>query len=584
MTIEYITLAIYFGVLLALGAYFKRFTRNLSDYVRGGAQGSWWLIGASILMSAISAFTFTGNASAAFEGGPSLLVIYAANCAGFAVGGLFLGAWLRQTRAYTMADVVRTRFGVPVEQFSAVFGMIIGPITAAIQLYALSLFASTVLDLPLIPILVTIGIIVTFYSTSGGKWAVMATDFVQAMVMLSITILVCFLSLRAIGGFSGFFSYFSDPRFMDDYAFFKEAGAFPGNRYTLKWALIVFVMQVNMQLSFSSAGRYIAARDGREASRASWLGFILMALGSAIWFIPPMVARFLYAPEILSSGLGNPSESAYAFIAMKLLPNGLMGMMIAAMFAATMSSMDTGLNSQAGVIVRNIIPRVRSLFGKSEPLSTSHEMRICHIATISLGAIIIFYALLFATHDKVALFDMSLLVASVIGFPMTFPMFVGLWLRKLPRWSYFPIFMACLGPSIWSFYDERVNGAVWTIQDRGMWIMIFGSVATLVCWCFSKRTSPESKAEVEKFFTLMLTPIDYEKEVGDAAVDYEQYFVLSTAVFIVGTLMLLILFVPNDIFNRLCILAASSSILVVGALLRGGGTRIKKRRHHQESK
>ena len=206
MTIEYITLAIYFGVLLALGAYFNRFTKNLSDYVRGGAQGSWWLIGSSILMSAISAFTFTGNASAAFEGGPSLLVIYAANCAGFAVGGLFLGPWLRQTRAYTTADVVRSRFGVSVEQFSAGFGVIIGPITAAIQLYALSLFASTVLDLPLIPILVTIGIIVTFYSTSGGKWAVMATDFVQAMVMLSITILVCFLSLRAVGGFSGVFS------------------------------------------------------------------------------------------------------------------------------------------------------------------------------------------------------------------------------------------------------------------------------------------------------------------------------------------------------------------------------------------
>ena len=109
MTLEYLTLAVYLGVLLALGAYFKRFTVNLSDFVRGGGQGSWWLIGTSILMSAISAFTFTGNASAAFEGGPSLLIIYAANCAGFAFGGLFLGRWMRQTRAYTTPDVVKAR-------------------------------------------------------------------------------------------------------------------------------------------------------------------------------------------------------------------------------------------------------------------------------------------------------------------------------------------------------------------------------------------------------------------------------------------------------------------------------------------
>ncbi|MGE9293713.1 MAG: transporter, partial [Puniceicoccales bacterium] len=94
MILEYVTLAIYLAVLLALGAYFKKFNRNLSDFVRGGGQGSWWLIGMSILMSGISAFTFTGNASAAFEGGPSLLVIYLANCAGFAMGGLFVGRWL----------------------------------------------------------------------------------------------------------------------------------------------------------------------------------------------------------------------------------------------------------------------------------------------------------------------------------------------------------------------------------------------------------------------------------------------------------------------------------------------------------
>lgn len=575
MFLEYATLAVYLGVLLALGAYFTRFNKNISDFVRGGGQGSWWLIGTSILMSAISAFTFTGNASAAFEAGPSLLVIYAANCAGFACGGLFVGRWLRQTRAYTTADVVRMRFGVPVEQFGAFFGLLIGPIGAAIQLYALSLFASTVLNLPLIPILVVVGLIVTVYSTTGGRWAVMATDFVQAMVLLSITALVFFLSMRAVGGVSGFFGYFGDPRFADDFRFIKEAGAFPGDRYTLKWAIVVFFMQVHAQISLGAAGRYISARDGREASRSAWLGFVLMAVGSLVWFIPPMVARFLYADEILASAVANPSESAYAFIAIKLLPNGLLGMMIAAMFAATMSSMDTGLNGQVGVIVNNIIPRIRGALGCTLPLGAKLEMRICHLATVCLGLLIIVGALLLATQDKLVLFDVSLSVASILGVPMAFPLFVGLWLRKLPKWSYFPTFGACLAPSIWSLVDEKLNGTVWTLQDRAMWIMIAGIIATIICAFFSNRTGPKERADVESFFKTMDTPISYDTEIGRAEVDYEQYFMLSKSVLLVGSLVLLILFVPNDLFGRLCIIAISAFILSVGALLWWGGCRVK---------
>ncbi|MGE9293519.1 MAG: sodium:solute symporter family protein, partial [Puniceicoccales bacterium] len=462
MNIEYITLSLYLGVLLVLGMVFARFNKDLSDFVRGGGRGTWWLVGTSILMSGISAFTFTGNASAAYEAGPSLLVIYLANCMGFAAGGLFLGRWFRQTRAYTGADVVRTRYGVPVEQFSAVAGVFLGPFGAAIQLYALSLFASTVLNLPLIPVMVSICLIVVFYSTTGGKWAVMATDFVQALVMFVITALVFYLSLRAIGGFGEFFSYFKDPRFAEDFRFINDPGHFPGDRFTYQWAVVVFFMQFYGQISLSSAGRYIAARDGKEASRASWWGFIMMALGSLIWFVPPMVARFMFADEIMASGLEKPTETAYAFIAMKLLPNGMMGMMIAAMFAATMSSMDSGLNGQVGVIARNIIPRLRGALGYHKDLSPKTEIRICHIATLVLGALIICYALLLANQSEIALFDAYLIIGSVIGVPMGFPMLMGLWIKKLPKWSYFPIFAGCMIPSIWSFIDGHLTGVQWT--------------------------------------------------------------------------------------------------------------------------
>lgn len=580
MIIEYVTLSIYLGLLLVLGGMFAKFNKNLSDFARGGARGTWWLVGSSILMSSIGAFTFTGNASAAYESGPSLLIIYLANILGFAIGAFVLGPWLRQTRAVTTVDVIRSRYGTSVEQLSAYTGLVLGPVSAAIQLYALSLFTSTTLEIPLIPVMIVIGIIVTFYSTTGGKWAVMATDFIQATVMFSITLLVCYLSLRAVGGISGFFSYFSDPRVAQDFQFINEPGEFENGRFTLKWAIVVFLMQLNGQISLTIAGRYISTRDGKEASRAGWLGFVLMCIGSAVWFIPPMVARFLYETDILASGVENPSESSYAFIAMKLLPNGMVGMLIAAMFAATMSSMDTGLNNQVGILARNIIPRLRNFFGRKLPLDSRVELRICQIATICLGVLIGFYAYLFATQEKIALFDTYLIIGSIIGIPMGFPMLVGLWVKKLPKWSYFPIFGACLMPSIWSFIDGRLNETVWTIQDRTLWILIFGAIATVLCRLFAFRTSRKNQEEIKQFYATMNTPVDFEKEIGRSSVDFEQYFVLAKASFATGGLILLILLVPNEWTGRMCILGVSASIFFIGLLLVIGGRKVRLRYDH----
>ena len=135
MDTEYITLIIYMILLLTLGAYFARFNRNLSDFIRGGAQGTWWIVGMSMFISGISAFTYTGAASAAFQAGPSLFAMYFANVASFVVSGLFLAKWFRQTRALTVADIIRERFGVAMEQFNAYAGVVMNPISGGIQMY-----------------------------------------------------------------------------------------------------------------------------------------------------------------------------------------------------------------------------------------------------------------------------------------------------------------------------------------------------------------------------------------------------------------------------------------------------------------
>lgn len=566
MRIEYLTLGGYLIILLLLGFAFRRMTTTMSDFVRGGGRGTWWLAGSSMTMAGISAFTFTGNGSAAFEAGPTFLIIYVANCTAYLVGWLFLAAWYRQTRAYTVADVLRARFGTAVEQFAVYSGLALAPLSSAIQLWALAMFTNAVFGFPVTWTIVAIGAVVVAYSTVGGRWAVMATDFVQGVVMFSITVIMAILALKYIGGIGQFFSYFSDPRFAEDFRMVKESGQFSNDRFTLKWIIVIFFMQIQGQISLNTAGRYLAVKDGREARKASLLAFLLMGLGSFIWFIPPMVARFLYSEEILAQNLGNPSESAYAYIAMKLLPNGLMGVMIAAMFSATMSSMDSGLNSQAGAIVRNLVPRLRSALRLDPEISPRAQMLICYIATVLLGAFIITCAILFAQQKEVILFDAFLLIGSVIGLPLAFPNLMGMWIKRIPFWSYFVIFGACMAPSLISFYDARFNGVSWTIQDRAMWIFICGSLATLVCILLSRLSSARQRRQIDEFFTTMHTPVDFAREIGEST-DHAQAKLVGVSTLMMAAASCLLFLLPNDWNGRLWIAALIAIIGGVGLAL-----------------
>lgn len=576
MTTEYITLAAYLILLPLLGVLFSKFNNNLSDYVRGGGQVAWWLSGSSIMMASISAFTFTGNASAAFEAGPTVLVIYAANVTAMLICGFVLAAWYRQTRAYTPADVVKSRFSVAVEQFSAYAGVLIQPFAAGIQLWALSVFASTTFDLPLVLCIFVIGAVVVFYSTTGGKWAVMATDFVQSLILLAITILVAFFCYQKVGGWDGFFGYFSQPEFADDFKFVKDPDQWSDGKFSTQWIIVIFIMTIYHQVTLNSAGRFLVVKDGRAASKSAFLGAVLMAVGALIWFFPPMVARFLYGDEIMAQAIENPENSSYSFIAQKVLPSGLMGVMIAAMFAATMSSMDSGLNAQVGVIARNIVPKVREMFGSTKPMTPKGEVLLCRVATLGIGALIITYSYLFSQNRELALFDAYLMINSIITIPLVFPMLVGFYIKKLPSWSYFVIFGFCLLPSIYSFYLKETTGEGFTIQGRAMWIFIFGLIGTVICMPFYKRTSEAYKQKVEDFYKMIRTPIRDDEQEGESKA-YAQLIMLGRSSLGIGIAMLLLLLVPSDAVGVWSVLFISGFCGGIGLLLLWGA-KVEKRK------
>ena len=572
---EYITLGLYLGFLIVIGYVFSRLNRNLSDYVRGGGQGLWWMVGTSSVMAAISAFTFTGNASAAYDAGPTLLVVYAANCVGFLVGYFFLAAWFRQTRAYTLADIIRDRFGVGAEQFNVWSFAFLAPVGAAIQLWALSVFASAVFGFPLLPTIIIIGLVVTFYSTSGGRWGVMATDFLQSLILVPITLVLAVYSFYHVGGFSGIAAMFSDPVVGHDFRFVKDPGEFTGDRFTWKWMVAIFLIQLSGFLSISGAPRYLSVKDGKEGRKSALLAFILMTVGALVWILPPMVARMTLSGEVAGVALDNPSEASYAIAAMHYLPAGLLGIMVVAMFAATMSSMDTGLNMVTGTLARNFWPWLRRLFNLGEP-SAVLELRVCRWITLFLGMAIIAMALMLAMQRQFQLFDAYFVIATLIGLPVTIPLVAGLFIRRLPFVSYFVIAGLSVLPAAYSLWDGAVNGNQWTVQDRGLWVIAFGLAGVVISLGLKRWEHSRSRERIEDLFQRMRTPVDAEEHGGDGN-DLPQLRIMGRMSVAAGLFLLTLVLFPEDFTGRVAALFVAVFVMGIGVLLLRGARRAKVR-------
>lgn len=460
LPIDWIVIGSYLALIMAMGAVFARFNRNDSDYFRGGSKGTWWLVGASAFMSGFSAYTFTAAAGVAFESGWSVVVIYFANAFGYLLNFLFLAPWFRQIRATTSAEVIKDRYGLKTQQFYAWIGIVMSLLMAGIWLNGLAIFTAAIFGLNVKTVIVIVGIVVLFYSMSGGVWAVMGTDFLQSLILIPITILMAYLCLNALGGFSGMLDMIREQGLSQDFNIVNTPGRFLDSRCTWLWAVAIIIKNVTAHNTLGSAAKYFSVKDGREARMAAALAGILMVLGAIIWIIPPIASRLLFADAVAAVDVARPAESAYAIAALNLLPRGMIGLMVVAMLAATMSSMDTGLNRNAAIFVRDILPNIYKLL-RLKPVDTQTAMKFGRIYTGMFGLCIIGLALYFEAQEGKGVFTWMLGIGAMIGVPMSIPMLMGLFIKRVPSWSAIVTVCITMVPSVCGIYAKQIMAWFW---------------------------------------------------------------------------------------------------------------------------
>jgi SSS family transporter len=565
----------YFLLMIGVGFVFKRMNKNTSDYFRGGGSMLWWLVGATTFMSFISAVTYTGAAGKAYETGTFIFIVYMANGVGFFISFLYFSKRFRQTRVVTAIEVVRDRFGKANEQFFTWMVIPFGVIHGGVWLYSLGIIISTVFGVSMEITVLSVGLTVLVISLLGGSWAVVASDFMQLMIMVPVAIILAFLSLRELGGVGNFIEQLPTSQY--------NWSELADSKIVWLWFIASFCKQFFSVNNTNDGYRFLAVKDSNQARKASLMASILFFTVTIIWFIPPMVASIMF-PDISSveslKPLGEKAiDGIYLAMGIELLPVGMIGIMICAIFAATMSSMDSTLNRNAGIFVRNFYkPILRKSANEKELFNVSM------ITTVFLGGLVILSAIFFSELEGMNLFDINMRLGAMISLPFMIPLTWGIIFQDTPRWAGWSTVL--LGMLISYFIQNHIGPEIlldfigvdkpWS--NRALIdVMFFSNVFAVIIICSSwflgtrlfRNTSPEEYHEhVGEFFVKINTPIDYEKEHGHKGNDAQQFKILGNLCFVYGTFLSLLVLIPNDLTGRLCFVFIGGIMLTVGFIFK----------------
>lgn len=580
--LDYSIIIFYFAFMLALGFVYKKFSRTSSDYFRGGGGMIWPMVGISTFVMQFTAWSFTGGAGKAYDTGVFFLILFACNVVGWTLTVLVTAPWFRQMRVITGVEGVRKRFDAVNEQFFTWLPVPFFVIFGGIGLYAISIFVSAVFGMDISSTILAIGITVTVMSILGGSWAVAASNFIQLLTILSVVGVMAFLALRHpdVGGLGNLLASLPETHLNPAIAV-RPSLLFP---FVICLALSQILALNNM--THGAAG-FVFVKNGRDARKAammSWVGSLVMPL---LWAIPAMASVLIFDNLAVDfPQLNNPSEAAYAAMAMKLLPAGLLGLLVCAIFAATMSSMDAGLNRSAGIITRNFyLPIIN-------PRATEErQLFIGKSVTGLLGFLMILTGVYFSTLKSMPLFDLILIASAAVGIPVATPLFLSLFIRKIPPWAGWSTavvgFLASVVLHFWMTPENMQSlygGEPLTIRELGELritltngVLIGVSTAWFFLTTFFYRRSSERYQErATAFFEEMHSPIDMRVEhIPNYDNDRRQYNTLGLSCIVYGGMLALFALAPNTPGGRIGIIFCGGFIALIGLLFWWIGHRLR---------
>src|SRR6266852_4398169 len=376
-TIDLVIVGIYFAIVFGIGLYFARKERTSEDYFLAGRDIGWFFIGASLFVSNISTEHFIGLSGTGASSGLAVGHFEWLACLILLIlGWVFVPFYLR-SNVFTMPEFLERRFNRQSAVYLAGISIIAYIFTKiSVQLYAASVVLERVAGWPLWKTAVVLVIATGIYTVAGGLAAVIYTDTVQTLILITGAVALTVIGLHRVGGLEHLRtmvppSYFHMIKPPTD-SQFPWTGIFFGAPILGIWYWCTD--QVIVQ-------RVLSARDEGHAKAGTIFAGFLKILPVFLLVIPGLIAFALY-PQLFTIVNGKVTDGDIAFptIVVNLLPTGFVGLMIAALLAALMGAMSSVFNSASTMVTLDFYKKLRP--GAS-------EMQLVTFGRIATGVMVL---------------------------------------------------------------------------------------------------------------------------------------------------------------------------------------------------
>jgi cyclically-permuted mutarotase family protein len=394
--INYIVLLVYLAVLVAIGFMFSKNQQSTDDFFKGGNRIPWWAAGLSIFGTQLSAITFMAIPAKTFATDwlYFFLMMTIIMVSPFIIR--YFLPFYRRFNLTTAYEYLELRFNLPTRLLGSSMYIFLQLGRLGIVLLLPSLALSVVTGIDVYACILTMGILSILYTVLGGIEAVIWTDVVQVVVLLggallSLALLYCKLDNNDI---STYVAAFQKMRVFDFDLNFSHP--------TL-WVVLIGGFASNIVQYGSDQTviqRYLTTKDEKSAAKGIRTGAWLTLPATLIFFTlgTLLFVHYKTSPELLNPVL-EKTDAIFPWYIVNSLPQGVSGLLIAAVFAASMSSLDSSMNSVATVVTTDFFRRLRPLNGEAAYLKLARRI------TIIIGMIGTALALLMATWGISSLWD-----------------------------------------------------------------------------------------------------------------------------------------------------------------------------------
>jgi len=420
--INYAVLFAYFAGLIGLGYYFSKRETSTDDFFLAGRRMPWWAAGLSIYSTQLSAITYMAIPAKVYE---TDWVYFPANQCIVLVAPVIVFVFLpfyRRLNLVTVYEYLEKRFNLAVRLFGTCAYMLMQMGRMAVVLFLPAIALSTITGINIYIAILMMGIVAIVYTVLGGIEAVIWTDVIQTVVLLGGAFLAFLvICLNVEGGFLGIISIG-----MENHKFHMINWS--GDWTTTAVWVVVFGHFMTHLVPYTSdqtvVQRYLTTKDEKQAAKSIWTNAVITIPSSLIFFGIGTALFVFYKthPSLLDPSI--ETDAVFPYFIVQELPVGISGLVISGLFAAAMSSLDSGMNSISAVFINDLYRRF-----KANP-SEKACFNLARFVTVVLGVVTIGVVFFMASTEIKSLWDTFIKIIGLFGGSMAGLFMLGFFTRR----------------------------------------------------------------------------------------------------------------------------------------------------------